>query len=114
MGPPVRVSRDGRHFTDHDGRPSFWLGDTQWELFRAFQPDEARRLLERRAAQGFSAVMVMLLGVGASGNADGPADGTCPNVNGEKPWKDGNPARAQSRRTSAPWMPSCATRRRPG
>jgi len=91
MGPPVRVSRDGRHFTDHDGRPSFWLGDTQWELFRAFQPDEARRLLERRAAQGFSAVMVMLLGVGASGNADGPADGTCPNVNGEKPWKDGNP-----------------------
>jgi uncharacterized protein DUF4038 len=30
---PIRVSADGRHFADRDGRPFFWRRDTAWPLF---------------------------------------------------------------------------------
>ena len=32
----IRVSPNGRYFVDGEGNPFFWLGDTQWELFRCF------------------------------------------------------------------------------
>ncbi len=46
---PICVSPGGGHFVDAAGRPVFWLGDTQWELFRLYTPDGARRVLSAAA-----------------------------------------------------------------
>jgi hypothetical protein len=64
------------------GDPVFWLGTTQWQLFREYKLEDARTIIERTKARGFAFAQVMLLGVG---------DGTKPNVYGEKPWLDDNP-----------------------
>lgn len=80
---PIGVSSSGRYFTAGDRRPFFWLGDTQWELFRAFPPVDVRAILESRRRRGFSVVQVMLTGVG---------DGTEPNVAGQKPWANDDPS----------------------
>ena len=74
---PVKVSANRRYFVDQEGRPVFWLGTTQWELFRGYTLEEARTILRKSKDNGFAFVQVMLMGVG---------DGTKPNVHGEKPW----------------------------
>ena len=79
---PVRVSPNGRYFIGQDGKPLFWLGTTQWELFRGYTLEEARTILEKTRSHGFTFVQVMLLGV---------SDGTKPNAYGEKPWIKDNP-----------------------
>ncbi len=79
---PVAVSENKRYLVDHNGDPVFWLGTTQWQLFREYTLDEARTILERSAANGFKFVQVMLMGVG---------DGTAPNVRGQKPWINDDP-----------------------
>jgi hypothetical protein len=76
------VSENRRYFVDRNGRPVFWLGTTQWQLFRDITLEEARRVLAGVKDKGFVFIQVMLAGVG---------DGTRPNVNGEKPWLDDNP-----------------------
>ena len=80
---PVRVSANGRTFVDGDGQPFFWLGDTQWELFRAFSLADAQAILQNRQDKGFTAVQAMLTGVG---------DGTRPNLAGQPPWLNDDPA----------------------
>jgi hypothetical protein len=40
-GPMLAISDNGRYFNDA-GQPNFWLGDTQWNLFRCHAPDSAR------------------------------------------------------------------------
>lgn len=79
---PVRVSENGRYFIDQKSNPVFWMGTTQWQLFREYKLEEARTILEKTSSKGFSFVQVMLMGVG---------DGTTPNVYGEKPWINNNP-----------------------
>ncbi len=79
---PVAVSENKRYFVDRNGDPVFWLGTTQWQLFREYTLDEASIILERSAANGFKFVQVMLMGVG---------DGTAPNVYGQKPWINDDP-----------------------
>ena len=79
---PVRVSENGRYLVDQRGNAVFWLGTTQWELFRGYTLDDARIILESAKAKGFAFVQVKLLGGG---------DGTKPNVYGEKPLIDDNP-----------------------
>src|SRR5579863_909354 len=81
---PIRISANGRYFTDEDEHPFFWLGDTAWELFRCFTLEDARAILERRKAQGFTVLQVMLTGVG---------DGSAPDLAGQTPWLDHDPAR---------------------
>jgi hypothetical protein len=88
---PLAVSTDGSHFVDHAGVPVYWLGDTQWELVRAFSLEDAKEVLTRRRDQGFNVLLVMLLGVGASGNADGQCDGRYANAYGERPWLNDDP-----------------------
>ena len=80
---PVRVSPNRRYFTDAGGAPAFWLGTTQWQLFREYTLDEARLIVEKSKATGFDVIQVMLLGVG---------DGTQPNVHGDKPAHDDDAA----------------------
>lgn len=79
---PVKVSENGRYFVDQENRPVFWLGTTQWQLFREYTLEEAELILESASKHGFSFAQVMLMGVG---------DGTQPNLHGEKPWKDDDP-----------------------
>jgi len=80
---PIQVSDNGRYFVDQDDRPFFWLGDTQWELFSLFTFDEAEMILENRRAKGFTAIQVMITGVG---------DGTRSNLLGHKPWLNDDPS----------------------
>ena len=59
------------------------MGDTQWGLFRVFTLEDARTILERRKEQGFSVIQIMVTGLG---------DGKRPNVEGEPPWLEDDPA----------------------
>ncbi|MGA2030644.1 MAG: DUF4038 domain-containing protein [Thermoguttaceae bacterium] len=79
---PVKVGANQRYFVDQNGKPVFWLGTTQWQLFRGYKLEEARTILEKTASHGFAFVQVMLMGVG---------DGTAPNVYGQKPWINDDP-----------------------
>ncbi len=79
---PVKVSENGRYFVDRNGNPIFWLGTTQWQLFREYTLEEAGTILKSVKSKGFVFVQAMLLGVG---------DGTRPNVRGEKPFLNDDP-----------------------
>jgi len=79
---PVKVSENGRYFVDQNNNPVFWLGTTQWQIFREYNLSEARTILEKVKSHGFIFVQAMLMGVG---------DGTLPNVYGEKPWVNNDP-----------------------
>jgi hypothetical protein len=59
----VQISKNGRYFEDSCGNPLFWLGDTQWNLFRCHTPDEADEILLDRCKKGFTFIQVMLNGV---------------------------------------------------
>jgi hypothetical protein len=80
---PIRTSPNGRFFIDRNGVPFFWLGDTQWQLFRDFTLEEVEIILKDRAKKGFSVIQIMVTGVG---------DGTIPNKDGHPPWLDNDPA----------------------
>ena len=79
---PVKVSENGRYFIDQNNNPVFWLGTTQWQIFREYTMDEARVILENAKSKGFIFVQAMLMGVG---------DGTRANIYNEKPWLNDNP-----------------------
>jgi hypothetical protein len=79
---PVKVSENGRYFIDQKDNPVFWLGTTQWQIFREYTLDEVRITIESVRENGFSFIQAMLMGVG---------DGTKPNVYGEKPWINDDP-----------------------
>jgi hypothetical protein len=79
---PVKVSDNGRYFVDQQNHPVFWLGTTQWQIFREYTLAEARMILDKSKANGFVFVQTMLLGVG---------DGTRTNVYGQKPWVNDDP-----------------------
>ena len=79
---PVKVSENRRYFVDQNGNPVFWLGTTQWQIFREYTLEEARTIIEKTRSNGFAFIQAMLMGVG---------DGTQPNVYGHKPWINNNP-----------------------
>jgi hypothetical protein len=79
---PIQVSPNGRYFVDHKGRPVFWLGTTQWELFRGYTREDAQLILDKSKDKGFVFVQTMLVGVG---------DGTRASVYGQKPWLNDEP-----------------------
>jgi hypothetical protein len=79
---PIKVSENRRYFIDQNNNPVFWLGTTQWQIFREYTLDEVRTTLERVKGNGFVFVQAMLMGVG---------DGTKPNVYGQKPWINNDP-----------------------
>jgi len=79
---PVKVSPNGRYIVDQRGDPVFWLGTTQWQLFREYSLDEARLILDKSKDNGFVFLQVMLMGVG---------EGTKTNVYGHKPWINNDP-----------------------
>ncbi len=82
MAWPIQVSTNGRYFVDRKGQPVFWLGTTQWELFRGYTLEDAQLILDKSKDKGFVFVQTMLVGVG---------DGTRTSVYGQKPWLNDDP-----------------------
>lgn len=82
IGVSIKVSPNGRYFVDQNDEPFFWLGDTQWELFRLFSIEDAEYVLENRKSKGFSVIQIMFTGVG---------DGSGANLEGQTPWINNDP-----------------------
>jgi hypothetical protein len=83
----IKISDNGHYFLDWEGRPFFWQGDTEWELFRYFTAAEAKALLIERKKQGFNVIQVMVNGVFPEwGSAKGMKA-----WNGLQAWKNSNP-----------------------
>jgi len=79
---PIKISENRRFFVDGNNDPVFWLGTTQWQIFREYTLDEVRTTLDKVKSHGFVFIQAMLMGVG---------DGTLPNVYGQKPWINNDP-----------------------
>jgi len=85
---PIRISPNGRYFVDRSGSPWFWLGDTQWHLFRSFKLEDVQAIIQNRKAKGFGALLIMLMGYEGDPVA---------NVHGDLPWIDNDPSRPNER-----------------
>jgi hypothetical protein len=57
----IVVSANNRYLTYQDGKPFFWLGDTDWELFHRLTREEAEEFLEIRKQQGFNVIQAVAL-----------------------------------------------------
>ncbi|MBN2610005.1 MAG: glycoside hydrolase family 140 protein [Bacteroidales bacterium] len=57
----LKISDNRRFFTDSNGNPFFWLGDTGWLLFKKLNREEGEQYLENRRQKGFNVIQVMLL-----------------------------------------------------
>lgn len=57
----IRVSENNRFLTDQTGKPFFWLGDTDWELFHRLTREEALQLLDTRKKQGYNVLKAVAL-----------------------------------------------------
>lgn len=58
--PPLRVAEHGRHLVDQDGKPFFYFADTAWNGALKATEEEWERYLAKRAAQGFTAIQLVL------------------------------------------------------
>ncbi len=87
---PLKVSLNGRHFMDHDGKPFFWLGDTAWPLFAQYSRSQAEAYLKNRAAKGFTVIQgVLAWGQGTGFESRAPLA----NFAGDKPWLNDDPSK---------------------
>ena len=82
---PLRVSADGRHLVQANGRPFFYLADTAWSLFHRLTREEADLYLRNRAAKGFTVIQAVALS-----ENDGLRT---PNAYGERPLVENDPRR---------------------
>ena len=60
-GMKLKVSADGRHFVDQDGKPFFYLGDTCWLLFQRLNRAEVEEYLKDRAGKGFTVIQAYVV-----------------------------------------------------
>jgi hypothetical protein len=57
----IRVSDNHRYLQTRDGKPFFWLGDTNWEMFHRLNREEIMQLITTRKSQGFSVLQGVAL-----------------------------------------------------
>jgi hypothetical protein len=57
----IRVSENNKFLTTKEGKPFFWQGDTDWELFHRLTREEAQEFLETRKQQGFNVIQAVAL-----------------------------------------------------
>jgi hypothetical protein len=57
----LKISPNGHHFVDQDGKPFFYLGDTCWRLFQRLNREEVEEYLQDRAAKGFTVIQAYVL-----------------------------------------------------
>jgi hypothetical protein len=82
----VMISENGRYFVK-DGKPFFWQGDTDWELFRVYTVPEAKTILQKRKEQGFTIIQAMTVGV----FPEAAAIVKMKSIQGLQAWLDWNP-----------------------
>jgi len=58
---PLKVIENGRYFVDQKNQPFLLHGDSPWEILWRLKKEETVEYLDRRAAQGFNAVLVNLI-----------------------------------------------------
>lgn len=52
---------ESRFLSTSEGKPFFWLGDTDWELFHRLTREEANELINVRSSQGFNLLQAVAL-----------------------------------------------------
>src|SRR5262245_54208059 len=57
----IKVHPNQKYLQTKDGKPFFWLGDTDWELFHRLTREEAEQFLEVRKQQGFNVIQAVAL-----------------------------------------------------
>jgi hypothetical protein len=57
----VKVHTGGRYLQTADGKPFFWLADTDWELFHRLNREQIAAFLETRHQQGFNIIQAVVL-----------------------------------------------------
>ncbi len=57
----IRVSENNKFLITKEGKPFFWQGDTDWELFHRLTREEAHDFLEIRKQQGFNVIQAVAL-----------------------------------------------------
>lgn len=57
----LKVSENGRYFTDQYGKPFFYLGETCWLLFKRFNHEELEEYLNDRVSKGFTVMQAYVL-----------------------------------------------------
>src|SRR5215813_1129051 len=81
---PLKVSPNRRYFVDAaTDNPFFWLGSTQWALFRGYTIDEAKLTIDKIKSKGYTVVATMLAG--------GPV-ATVANLEGQTIWLNNAPS----------------------
>ena len=83
--PAIRVNSGGHYLETAEGKPSFWLGDTAWQLMDATTREECSYYLHTRATQGFTVVQATVLAEFDGLNR--------PSALGERPFFGNDPAR---------------------
>lgn len=57
----IKVSENHRYLETKDGKPFFWLGDTDWELFHRLTREETEVVMNTRSEQGFNVLQCVAL-----------------------------------------------------
>ena len=57
----IKVAPNKRFLETIDGKPFFWLGDTDWELFHRMTREEAVEFIDIRSEQGFNVLQAVAL-----------------------------------------------------
>ncbi|MBY0506146.1 MAG: glycoside hydrolase family 140 protein [Bryobacteraceae bacterium] len=77
------VAPDGRHLL-RNGKATFWLADTGWELFRRLDRAQTEKYFRARAAQGFNVILASAFSEFSGRNE--------PNAFGQRPFRvEGDP-----------------------
>jgi hypothetical protein len=84
----LKVSANGRHFVDQDGKPFFYLGDTAWLLFQRLDRAEVDEYLKDRVGKGFTVIQAYVIRGLGQRHPDGNRS-----LLGEPPFTDRDPAR---------------------
>jgi hypothetical protein len=57
----IKVSQNGKFLETKDGKPFFWLGDTDWEMFHRLTREEIEEFISIRSEQGYNVLQAVAL-----------------------------------------------------
>jgi hypothetical protein len=89
---PLRVSSSGRYLEDQSGVPFLIVADAGWELTTEIRREDAIAYLDDRAARGFNAIEVRVIGHQFQTNAPNNYYNAAPFTNGPSDWSIRNEA----------------------
>ena len=57
----IKVSPNKKFLTTNDGKPFFWLGDTDWEMCHRLTREEVEIFIDTRSQQGYNVLQIVAL-----------------------------------------------------